>query len=76
MTESSSSELALKEELSKSLDDARQAMTNLEVSVKRVSALESECLKCDSTADEVGVFYCAVIYMRLGLFRGLIHRNP
>lgn len=71
MTESSSSELALREELSKSQDAARRAMTDLEESAERMSALESECLKCDSTADEVGIFYCAVYYMRRSLFSGI-----
>lgn len=61
MTESSSSELALREELSKAHDEARQAKANLEQSAKRVSALESECVKRDPTTDKVGACYCTVI---------------
>jgi hypothetical protein len=81
MTESSSSELALREELSKAHDEARQAKANLEQSAKRVSALESECAKRDPTTDKVRGCNCTVIDVidhrsRVVEFRDLIYYSP
>lgn len=82
MTESSS-ESALREELSKAQDEARQVKADLEESARRVAVLESECAK-RGTADEVGACFCAVtnvidhrtVVLFRKIFRDLIYSGP